>query len=57
VKEVYDAATAPMTTGIVSHVQTLKGWFVMVKDDKNSHPGNLLWVTAGVGHGSMPTRR
>jgi hypothetical protein len=43
VKEVYEATTAPMTTGTVSHVQTLKGWFVMVKDDKNSHPGNMLW--------------
>jgi hypothetical protein len=32
-----------MTTGTVSHAQTLKGWFVMVKDSKNSHPGNMLW--------------
>jgi hypothetical protein len=43
VKEVYETSTAPMTTGTVSHAQTLKGWFVMVKDSKNSHPGNLLW--------------
>jgi hypothetical protein len=43
IKEVYETATAPMTTGTVSHAQTLKGWFVMVKDTKNSHPGNLLW--------------
>jgi len=43
IKEVYETATAPMTTGTVSHAQTLKGWFVMVKDSKNSHPGNLLW--------------
>jgi Cytochrome P460 len=43
IKEVYQASTAPMTTGTVSHAQTLKGWFVMVKDSKNSHPGNLLW--------------
>jgi hypothetical protein len=27
----------------VSHAQTLKGWFVLVKDSKNSHPGNKLW--------------
>ena len=55
IKEVYETATAPMTTGTVSHAQTLKGWFVMVKDSKNSHPGNLLcgdgwgwsWFDAG----------
>jgi hypothetical protein len=43
VKEVYETSTAPMTTGTVSHAQTLKGWFVMVKDSNNSHPENLLW--------------
>ena len=43
VKEVYDTATETMTTGTVSHAQKLKGWFVMVKDSKNSHPGNKLW--------------
>src|SRR5215475_5085589 len=43
IKEVYGTATAPMTTGTVSHAQTLKGWFVMVRDSKNSYPGNLLW--------------
>jgi Cytochrome P460 len=43
IKEVYETSTAPMTTGTVSHARTLKGWFVMVKDSKNSHPGNLLW--------------
>jgi len=43
VKEVYETSTAPMTTGTVSHARTLKGWFVMVKDSKNSHPGNSLW--------------
>jgi hypothetical protein len=43
VKEVFTTATIPMTTGTVSHVETLKGWFVMVKDSKNSHPGNALW--------------
>src|SRR5262245_56314958 len=40
IKEVYATATAPMTTGTVSHAQTLKGWFVMVKDSRSSHPGN-----------------
>src|SRR5215472_18084496 len=43
VKEVFEATTAAMTTGTVSHTQKLKGWFVMVKDSKNSHPGNRLW--------------
>src|SRR5262245_36813512 len=43
IKEVYETSTAPMTTGTVSHAQTLKGWFVMMKDSKNSHPGNPLW--------------
>jgi hypothetical protein len=43
VKEVFAAETKPMTTGTVSHEQTLKGWFIMVKDSKNSHPDNKLW--------------
>jgi hypothetical protein len=43
IKEVYETSTAPFTTGTVSHARVLKGWFVMVKDSKNSHPGNLLW--------------
>jgi Cytochrome P460 len=43
IKEVYQTSTAPMTTGTVSRADTLKGRFVMVKDSKNSHPGNLLW--------------
>src|SRR5438874_1520282 len=41
VKEVYETSTAPMTTGTVSHAQTLKGWFAMVKDSNNSHPRQL----------------
>src|SRR5262249_44101647 len=32
VKEVFEAATAGMTTGTVSHAETLKGWFVMIRD-------------------------
>jgi hypothetical protein len=43
VKEVYEAATVPMTTGTVSHADTLKGWFVMVKDSNGRHAGNKLW--------------
>ena len=42
-KEVFDAKTADMTTGTVSHADNLKGWFVMVRDAKNSHAGNPLW--------------
>ena len=43
VKEVFQTGTGPRKTGIVSRAQTLKGWFVMVKDTKDSHPGNALW--------------
>jgi hypothetical protein len=43
VKEVREAETAPMTTGTVSHPTKLKGWFVVVRDPNNSHPGNKLW--------------
>jgi hypothetical protein len=43
VKEVFAATTSTMTTGTVSHAQNLKGWFVMVKDSRNSHPDNKLW--------------
>jgi hypothetical protein len=43
VKEVFTAHTAQMTTGTVSSADTLKGWFVMVKDSKGRFPGNKLW--------------
>lgn len=43
VKEVYGTDTAPMTTGTVSHAQTLKGWFVMVRDTHQSHLKSKLW--------------
>jgi hypothetical protein len=43
VKEVYEAATGQMTTGTVSHAATLKGWFVMVKDQAGPYAGNKLW--------------
>ena len=43
VKEVFAATPGAMTTGTVSHAQTLMGWFVLMKDSKNSHPGNKLW--------------
>jgi hypothetical protein len=43
VKEVFETATGAMTTGTVSRAETLKGWFVMVKDSKDSYPGSKLW--------------
>ena len=44
VKEVYETATSPMTTGTVSHAETLAGWFVMVKDSKNvATSAKWLW--------------
>lgn len=43
VKEVYAAATSPMTTGTVSHAEKLAGWFVMVRDDHERHAGYKLW--------------
>lgn len=43
VKEVFQAATEPMKTGTVSRAETLKGWFVMVKDGKGSHGDKPLW--------------
>jgi hypothetical protein len=43
VKEVHEAATGQMTTGTVSRAETLKGWFVMVKDSNGRHAGNDLW--------------
>ena len=43
VKEVYGTATGKMTTGMVSHAESRKGWFVMVRDSQRSHPGNELW--------------
>jgi hypothetical protein len=43
VKEVYQAATGQMTTGTVSRAETLKGWFVMLKDANGRYAGNKLW--------------
>lgn len=43
VKEVFQAATSGLTTGTVSRADTLKGWFVMVKDSKGAYPSNKLW--------------
>jgi len=45
VKEVHRAATEPMTTGTVSHADSLRGWFVMVKDNSGRYAANNhdLW--------------
>jgi len=43
VKEVFGTTTSGMTTGTVSHAARLKGWFVMVKDGRNTRRGNALW--------------
>jgi hypothetical protein len=43
VKEVFETSTNAMTTGTVSRADKLKGWFVMVRDSKGTHPGNPLW--------------
>jgi Cytochrome P460 len=43
VKEVFQATTESMKTGVVSRAQVLKGWFVMVKERKDTHPDNPLW--------------
>jgi hypothetical protein len=43
VKEVFETATAQMTTGTVSHAETLKGWFVMMKAGDGRYAGNKLW--------------
>jgi hypothetical protein len=44
VKEVFGAATASMTTGTISHEDSLKGWFVMMKDSKGRYAANQpIW--------------
>ena len=43
VKEVFRAATGQMTTGTVSRADTMKGWFVMLKDSNGRYAGNKLW--------------
>lgn len=43
IKEVYQATTQTMTTGTVSRADKLTGWFEMVKESKNLHPGMGTW--------------
>jgi hypothetical protein len=40
VKEVYRAATGQMTTGTISHADSLRGWFVMMKDSTSRYAAN-----------------
>src|SRR5215510_10290458 len=54
VKEVFETATGSMTTGTVSHAQTLKGWFVLIKDSKIVILATNCGAMVGAGHGSMP---
>ncbi|NKB19267.1 MAG: cytochrome C [Alphaproteobacteria bacterium] len=42
-KELFSTTTASMTTGTVSRAKGTDGFFVMVKDSKNSYPDNKLW--------------
>ena len=44
VKEVFRAATGQMTTGTISHANSLRGWFVMMKDGDGRYAANkLVW--------------
>jgi len=43
VKENFEATTEAMKAGTISRAQRLTGWFVMVRDTKDSHPDNKLW--------------
>jgi len=43
VKEVFATDHAQMTTGDAHWASGTKVWFVMIKDEKGSHPGNALW--------------
>jgi len=45
VKEVFETKTASLTTGTVNHAaaESLKGWFLMVKDERAQFPDNKLW--------------
>jgi hypothetical protein len=41
---VFRAAIGQMTTGTISHSDSLKGWFVMMKDSKGRYAANeLVW--------------
>jgi hypothetical protein len=43
VKETFMTDHGQMTTGDVRWATNTKVWFVMIKDEKGSHPGNPLW--------------
>ena len=44
VKEMYRAATGQMTTDTISHADSLRGWFVMMKDSTGRYAANKpIW--------------
>jgi len=43
IKELLASETGSMTTGTVSHVTEVEGWFVMVKDAQGRFNSNPLW--------------
>lgn len=43
VKELFKAATAPMTTGTVSRGIEVEGWFILIKDTEGRFGSNPLW--------------
>jgi hypothetical protein len=53
-KEAFEAATAEMTTGTVGRAQTLKGWFVLVKDKRQCLRSGFARTAAG---NKIPGRR
>jgi hypothetical protein len=57
VKEVFATSTNEMTTGIVSHADKLKGWFVIAKTARRLIPATGCGATGGDGRGSTRTSR
>ena len=61
----YRAATGQMTTGTISHADSLRGWFVMMKDSTGRYAANKpiwgdrwgwSWFDAGNGRvAGLPT--
>lgn len=43
VKEIRATDHATLTTGDAHWAGAIQAWFVLVKDEKGSHPGNPLW--------------
>ena len=43
IKELVSTTSGDFTTGRISLTNEVNGWFVMIKDTKNSFPDNALW--------------